>query len=111
MSIETLISILRTAEFDVYLNEAPDNTACPYLVLTNIEHPNFGADNKVYVRTTELLIRLVEANVHDYELIASLEKLLDDNNIFYSEDDVSVPSEHVCETHFSITFYGGNTNA
>lgn len=111
MSIETLISILRAADFNVFLHEAPDGTACPYLVIDRIEHENFGADNQVYAKTTELLLRLVEANRHDYELIASLENLLDENKLFYSEDDASLPSEHVTETHFEISFFGGNKNA
>lgn len=111
MSIETLISILTEADFNVFQHEAPDGTACPYLVIDRIEHPNFGADNRVYAKTTELLLRLVEANYHDYDLIASLENLLDENNLFYSEDDASDAKEHVVETHFEISFFGGNKNA
>lgn len=111
MSIEALMTLLTNAKFDTYLGEAPDDTACPYLVLTSIEHPNFGADNKTYVKTTSLEIRLVESEVHDWQLIQTLEDLLDANSLYYRSEDLRVPSEHVCETIYEINFYGGNKNA
>lgn len=107
MTVTALIQALTAKGFDVSLNEAPDGTACPYVVLTDIRHPNFGADDIVYAETTELTIRLVEANIHDWELIKTLKDTLTELELFYEENDVSDESEHICETHFEISFYGG----
>lgn len=110
MTIESLISLLETKNFNVFLHEAPDDTVCPYVVLERIRHLNVGADNRVYVKTTSLRLRLVESEVHNWNLVSLLENTLDEANLFYSSDDVSDPSEHVCETHFELSFYGGTTN-
>lgn len=111
MSIESLVTLLESAGFNVFLGEADDGTVCPYVTLTNISHPNFGADNRTYVKTTSLQIRLVESEVHDWSLIATLEGALDSAEIFYESEDLRVPSEHICETIYEINFYGGNENA
>lgn len=108
MTLETLVTELSAAGFDVSLNEAPDGTLCPYLVIEDVKHPNFGADNRVYAKTTNLILRLVESQIHDFALIARLENTLDALGLFYSSDDVSDKAEHVCETHYQISFFGGN---
>lgn len=110
MSIETLYTALTTAKFDVHFGEAPDGTACPYVVITDVMHPNFAAENKTYAKTTSLRLRLVESENHDWTLIRSLEDTLDAIPLPYTETDVNVPSEHVCETYFDLNFLGGNTN-
>lgn len=111
MSIETLVKDLTTAKFDVHYGVAPGGTACPYITLTDITHPNFAADDKTYTKTTSLRITLVESEVHDWKLHAKLEKVLDDYPLPYSITDVQDPSEHVCETYYDISFLGGTKNA
>ena len=111
MSIETLVSDLTTAKFDVHYGVAPDGTACPYITLTDITHPNFAADDKTYTKTTSLRITLVESEVHNWNLHAELEKVLDSYPLPYSITDVQDPSEHVCETYYDISFLGGTKNA
>ncbi len=111
MSIENIYTLLTTAKFNVFSGEADDGTPCPYVVLTNINNPNFAADNKTFTETTSLRIRLVESEVHNWELIDSLKKVLDDASLPYSVEYVDDSSEHVCETYFDIRFLGGITNA
>lgn len=111
MSIESLVTLLTTAKFDVHLGRAPDGTACPYVVLTEITHPNFAADNFTFTKTTSLRITLVESEVHDWKLIGDLEAVLDSIPLPYSVTDVQEPSEHVCETYYDISFLGGTENA
>lgn len=110
MTIESLVTALEAAGFDVYLNEADAGTACPYVVLSDIRHPNFGADNRTFQKVTSLELRLVEAETHDWALIDDLEEALDEIPMFYTSEDMSVPSEHVCEIIYNINFYGGNTH-
>lgn len=110
MTIESLVTALEAAGFDVYLNEADDGTACPYVVLSDIRHPNFGADNRTFQKVTSLELRLVESENHDWALIDDLEEALDNIPMFYTSEDMNVPSEHVCEMIYDISFYGGNTN-
>ena len=111
MTIADLYSALSVNGFDVHYGDAPVGTVCPYVVFTNIEHPNFGADNKTYVKTTDLRIRLVEAEYHDWQLIGRLEDLLDDLGLAYGSTDIQAPSESVCETYYDISFLGGNKDA
>ena len=110
MTIETLVTKLEAAGFDVYLNEADVGTFCPYIVLINITNPNFAADNKVYTKTTSLDLRLVESEVHDWKLIQTLEDTLDKIPLTYNSTDLRDPSEHVCEMNYELTFLGGITN-
>lgn len=109
MTIETLVTKLST-KFDVSMNSAPLGTKCPYLVITDVEHPNIGADDKVYVKTTECTLRLVESEVHDWDLIQTLEDTLDELEIYYSSADLWEPKEHICEMRYFISFYGGTDN-
>lgn len=111
MSIQDLYKALTDAKFDVHYGEAPVGTTCPYIVFTDITHPNFGADNKTWQKTTELRLRLVEAEMHDWTLIDTLEDLLDSLNLPYGSTDVQAPSEGVCEMYYDLTFLGGNKNA
>lgn len=110
MTIQDLVKVLSDAKFNVFLNDAPVGTECPYVVLTQISHPNFAADNKTFIRTTSLELVLVESEVHDWNLIKTLEETLDSIPLPYSSEDESIPSEHVCETVYDLTFLGGNTN-
>ena len=111
MSIETLYTLLTEAEFNVHYGKAPNGTRCPYVVLSEITHPNFAADNATYTKTTSLRLVLVESEVHDWSLISDLEAVLDGIPLPYSETDVVEPSERVCETYFDISFLGGIENA
>ncbi len=111
MSIEELKSQLEENGFNVNLGVAPDGTACPYIVIRDITNPNFAADNKTFTETTSLRIRLIESEVHNWELIDLLKKVLDNASLPYSVEYVDDSSEHVCETYFDIRFLGGITNA
>ena len=111
MTIEDLVTALTTAKFNVSYGDAPDGTVCPYIVLTDVEHPNFAADNKTFNKTTTLTLRLVESEAHDWALIKTLEDTLDGLSLPYSTTDLNIESEHVCETHYELRFLGGNTNA
>lgn len=110
MSIESLVTLLTTAKFDVYLGEAPDGAACPYIVLTDVENPNFAADNKTYTETTSLRLRLVESEVHDWNLHSTLKNILDGASLPCSVTYVDDSSENVCETYFDLRFLGGIQN-
>lgn len=111
MTIETLKTMLENAKFDVSLGKAPKGTMCPYVVIRDIEQPNFAADNKTYIETTSLQIRLVESEVHDWALIDTLKGVLDQVPLTYSVTFIDNSSEHVCETYFDIRFLGGIKNA
>lgn len=110
MTIQTIVSALTTAKFDVSLGKAPDGTKCPYVVLKEIEQPNFAADNKTYTETTSLRIVLVESEVHDWTLISTLKSELDKLGLTYSATLADDASEHVCESYYDIRFLGGIEN-
>lgn len=110
MTIETLKTMLENAKFDVSLGKAPKGTMCPYVVIRDIVQPNFAADNKTYIETTSLQIRLVESEVHDWALIDTLKGVLDQVPLTYSVTFIDDSSEHVCETYFDIRFLGGIQN-
>lgn len=107
MTVEALTTGLTNAGFKVFYGNVPDDTLPPFLVYINIDHPNFAADNRTYQKTTSLDIRLVEAEVHDWSLIAKLEKTLDDLGLTYSSTDLADVLEGVCETNYYLRFVGG----
>lgn len=111
MTVSELISLLTTAKFDVYLNKAPDGTACPYVVLEDLTHPNFAADNSTFTKTTSLKITLVESEVHNWTLISSLEAVLDSIPLPYNSDSSEDTGENACESYYYISFLGGIKNA
>lgn len=111
MSISELKALLEDNKFDVHLNNAPAGTACPYIVMRDVENPNFAADNKTYTETTSLRLNLVESEVHNWSLHSTLKSILDENDLPYSVTYVDDTSEHVCETYFDIRFLGGILNA
>ena len=111
MTVSDLVSLLETAKFDVYLGKAPDGTACPYVVLEDLTHPNFAADNSTFTKTTSLKITLVVSEVHDWTLISSLEALLDSIPLPYNSDSGEDTDEKACESYYYISFLGGIKNA
>ena len=110
MSIESLKTLLETAKFNVFLNEAPDGTVCPYVVMEEVKHPNFAADNFTFSKTTSLKITLVESEIHDWNLIATLEGVFDSIPLPYNSDESSDTEEKACETYYYISFLGGTSN-
>ena len=111
MSIETLKTLLETAKFNVFLNKAPDGTACPYVVMEDVTHPNFAADNSTFSKTTSLKVTLVESEVHDWTLIAALEGVFDSIPLPYNSDESQDTEESACESYYYISFLGGTENA
>ena len=111
MSIESLKTLLETAKFNVNMHKAPDGTACPYIVIEEIEQPNFAADNKTYTETTSLRLRFVESEVHNWTLIDTLKSTLNGASLPYSVTYVDDSSENVCETYFDLRFLGGIQNS
>ena len=111
MSIESLVTLLTTAKFNVHMHKAPDGTACPYIVIEEIEQPNFAADNKTYKETTSLRLQLVESEVHNWTLIDTLKSTLNNASLPFSVAFVDDEQEGVCETYFDIRFLGGIKNA
>lgn len=110
MSIESLVTALKAKKFQVFYGPVPDSAFPPFIVLISVEHPNFGADNKTFTKTTTLDLRLVEAEVHDWTLIATLESALDEIGLAYSSTDLMDTAEGIVETNYSISFLGGNTD-
>lgn len=110
MSLEELVSGLTSAGFNVNLHQAPVGTVCPYIVIQDLDHPNFFADGRTYGKTTGLTLRLVESETHDWNLLDQLEQALDGMGLPFRSEDASIPSEHVCESYYYINFYGGIRN-
>ena len=111
MTIQTLVSLLKEAKFDVHLESAPDGTICPYVVLEDPTQPNFAADNETYTEITSLRLTLVESEVHDWTLINTLKGVLNSIPLPYSAEYIKDNTEHVCEVRFVISFLGGIENA
>lgn len=111
MSIESLKTLLETAKFNVYLGKAEDGAVCPYVVMEDVTHPNFAADNQTYCKTTSLKLTVVESEVHDWNYLSTLETTLDGASLPYNSESVEDQEEHVCETYYYISFLGGTKNA
>lgn len=108
MSIESIISILKTAGFSAFYEYAPDDTPLPFVVLRDVTHPNFFADNVTLVPTTTLELVYVEAEAHNWANITTLETTLTNAGLAFSSEDIRISDENIVEMVYTITFVGGN---
>lgn len=108
MSIKDLYDALSEAQINTFYGDAPDGTPCPFVSLRSITHPNILADDLTYAPATEIDLVIVEAHTRDFALSAAVERVLNVLHLPYTSEEISVPSEHVQETHYNIALYGAN---
>lgn len=80
-------------------NKAP---ALPFIVYYVENSDNFGADNKVYLQKNEVTIELYSKE-KDVTSEGLIEKMLNDNSIFWNKYEDYIESEHMYQISYEIT--------
>ena len=76
--------------------------ALPYIVYYVENSDNFGADNKVYLQKNEVTIELYSKE-KDVTSEGLIEKMLNDNSIFWNKYEDYIESEHMYQISYEIT--------
>lgn len=95
MIIETIKSVIP----QTFRGHAPIGTKCPYVVY-NENHPNIGADDKVYVKTSNItaqLYLLAPDSISD-----TLEDALSGAGIFWTSEEADDPDQGVYSIIFNM---------
>ena len=74
----------------------------PFIVYYVENSDNFGADNKVYLQKNEVTIELYTKN-KDVTSEGLVEKMLNDNDIFWNKYEEYIESEHMYQISYDIT--------
>ncbi|WP_342546127.1 hypothetical protein [Lysinibacillus sp. FSL K6-4013] len=80
-------------------NPPPDP---PFIVYLEEDSNNFGADNKSWKQIVNYRIE-VYSDDKDLDLEEKIEKLLDDNGIFYDTDETYIDQESLYQRMYFIT--------
>ena len=73
----------------------------PYIVFLSTSSDNFGADNKVYSKSTSYRIELYTENKSE-QTEEILEKALDKASIFYNKNESYIESEAMFQIAYQI---------
>lgn len=77
-------------------------TKPPYIIFMSDGSNNFSADNKVYFKSENMRIELY-TEYKDIEMERRIEKLLDDNEIYYDKsEDILIDEEKLLEIIYYI---------
>ena len=101
MKLEELNSILNKLEIPVAYSHFKEAQEAPYVCYVVDDDNNIGADNKVYKKIDNINIELYTEK-KDVELEGKLEKILDDNNIFYENIEYYIDSEELFKKTYEI---------
>lgn len=74
----------------------------PFIIYVEDESDNFGADNKVWAKVIAYEIELY-SDYRRFDIEAQIEKILDDNSIFYETRNVPIKSERLHQRVYAIT--------
>lgn len=102
--MQILKEILEQLNIPVAYDHFNTATNPPFLAYRRYSTSNFGADNKVYKKLENYYLELY-TEYKDIELEEELEKLLDDNDIFYevaSEDYID--TEQIYQVVYNINY-------
>lgn len=103
MTLADLAKLLVSLGYPVAYDHFTSTQTPPFIVYLNPSDNTFGADNKVTYKTKDINIE-VYTSKKDLALETKIEKLFDDNEIYYDDpDEVFIPSENVYKRTYYIT--------
>lgn len=94
MSLINIMDILKELNIPVAYSHFKKAQNSPYICYLVDSNDNFSADNKVYKKINNINIELYTEK-KDLEIEEQLEKILDNNNIFYESTESFIDSEDV----------------
>lgn len=108
MTKNELQTLLETLEIPVFYNHTTtkDVVTLPYIVFLDDGSDEFYADNITYAETTPYVI-ILHTHERDFALEKSVKKLLTENKIAYSFNDVNWLADLLMwQVSFNISVYG-----
>jgi hypothetical protein len=98
---QKLKTLLLTTDLPVTYRYYKTPPALPYLVYLLDDTDNFGADDKVYQQEENYIVELYTEK-HDPTVQAKMEKLFDDNDIYWEKTETWIESEKMYLTGYYI---------
>ncbi|MFG3613094.1 hypothetical protein [Rummeliibacillus stabekisii] len=103
MTLVELVSLLKTLGYPLAYSHFSKPQPLPFLVYLNPSDNTVGADNKVLHKTRNINVE-VYTDEKDLTLEAKIEKLFDENEIYYDNpDEIFIQSENVYKRTYYIT--------
>lgn len=103
MTLTELAILLESLGYPVRYDRFSSPQTPPFFIYTNPSDNTYSADNKVIHKTKNVNVEVYTKN-KDVNLEAKIEKLFDDNEIYYDDpDEVFIQSENVYKRTYYIT--------
>lgn len=103
MTLAELAQKLVSLGYPVAYDHFNSTQTLPFIVYLNPSDNTYSADNKVIHKTKNIDVEVYTKN-KDLALEAKIEKLFDDNEIYYDDpDEVFIQSENVFKRTYYIT--------
>ena len=100
-----MIALLNTLSVSSFYGQAPVGTVLPFLTIHTEQPDNFAADNGVYVEKWNFRIDLY-STAKNLEIEASIKKLLNDNEIYWTKTEQYIDTENCWEVEFEFEVLG-----
>lgn len=101
MGAKKIYNILCATGFPVAYSSFKEKVFTPYIAYEFEDSSNLEADNKAFVKTGNYRIELyTQGKEPNYE--EKLEKILDENEIFYEKDEVCIEEENLNQINYYI---------
>lgn len=103
MTLPDFAKLLVSLGYPVFYDHFTSTQTLPFVVYMNPNDNTFGADNKVVHKTKNINVE-VYTSKKDLALEAKIEKLFDDNELYYDDpDEVYIVSEKVYKRTYYLT--------
>ncbi|NWK10406.1 hypothetical protein [Clostridium cadaveris] len=102
MTHEELEAMLKISRYPVTYSHFKTSPKPPFLVYIRTQSDNFAADNKAYSKLNSYKIELYNSK-KDIEVEKIIENIFDENNIFYTIDEVWIDSEKLYQVSYEIS--------
>lgn len=103
MTLPDFAKLLVSLDYPVFYDHFTSTQVLPFVVYMNPSDNTFGADNKVVHKTKNINVE-VYTSKKDLVLEAKIEKLFDDNELYYDDpDEVYIVSEKVYKRTYYLT--------
>lgn len=102
MTLSELVQILKATGYPVaYSHFVGEPPSIPYITYVEFDSSNFHADNRTWQRIRNINIELY-TNKKDLQAEATLEALLDANDLAYETSDTYIESEQLFQRIYEI---------
>lgn len=100
--LSKIYEILKKLNIQISYGYFNEKVKPPFICYISEGYTNFGADNKVYLKSENIRIELYSQN-KNIDLEKKLENLLDENEIYYEKsEDIFIKEERLVQVNYYI---------